>query len=298
MDPLSSVSAFEEFFKPAITAFSAFATLCEILLILYLRKPWNIKSRAMSIACFLIASNAGNFFYIAVAYHLHHYLYQFRLFDLGFSWYVWILCFILIDTMFYVTHRMHHRIRLLWCVHSVHHSAEQFELTTGIRGSFLDTATQFPVYAWLPLIGIHPLMYVVADTIFKFLIFIYHTEFIGRLGVLERIFVTPSSHRVHHGKDIKYLDRNYGGVFIFLDRWLGTHKEEEERPTYGVRNKPANYNIIKTQADEFVTLWRDVVAAPTPKDKLMYLFQPPGWRHDGPGETSEELQRLEPTTRP
>lgn len=179
---------------------------------------------------------------------------------------------------------------MLWCVHAVHHSAEQFELTTGIRGSFLDTASQFPVYAWFPLVGIHPLMYLVTDTAFKFLIFMYHTEMVGKLGFLEKIFVTPSNHRVHHGKNIKYLDRNYGGVFILLDRLLGTYHSEDEQPAYGIRNKPASHSLFKTQTGEFASLWRDIAAAPSLKNKLCYAFNPPGWRHDGSGETSDELR--------
>ncbi|GAB4540382.1 MAG: sterol desaturase family protein [Haliangiales bacterium] len=293
MDTLSSIEAFEAVFKPILSCFSVLAILTEIGLIFYLKRPWNIKSRAMSGACFVVAAVSGGLFHVTVVYFIHDFMYDYRLFDYGFAWYGWVLCFLLIDMMFYVTHRMHHRLRVLWCVHFVHHSAEEFELPTGIRGSFLDAATQFPVYAWLPLVGIHPLMYLITDTVFKFLIFIYHTELVGKLGFLEKIIVTPSSHRVHHGKNIRYLDRNYGGVFIIFDKLLGTYQEEDERPVYGVRNKPANFNLIKTQGGEFVELWRDMAAAPTLKDKLKYALMPPGWRHDGPGETSDELQRRE-----
>jgi len=290
MNSLSSVEAFEAVFKPTLSCFSTLAIATEIGLLLYLRRPWNYKSRAVSAACFVVTSVAGGLFHLTVAYHVHAFVWQYRLFDLGFAWYAWVICFLLIDAMFYVTHRMHHRVRLLWCVHHVHHSAEEFELITGIRGSFLDTATQFPVYAWLPLIGVHPLMYLVTDTAFKFMIFIYHTEFIGKLGVFEHVFVTPSAHRVHHGKNVAYLDRNYGGVLIWLDKVLGTYHSEQERPTYGVLNNTATYNIIRTQAGAFTDLWRDIAAAPSWKSKLLYAFNPPGWRHDGPGNTSEELR--------
>lgn len=290
MDMFNSLEEFEKVFKPMLSIFSTLAILTEIGLILYRRQPWSIKSRGMNVLCFVVAAGSGGLFTATVAYHVHDFVYDYRLFDFGFAWYGWVLCFVLIDCMFYVTHRLHHRIRALWCVHSVHHSAEEFELTVGIRGSFLDTATQFPVYAWLPLVGIHPLMYLITDTAFKFLIFVYHTEFVKKLGVLEKVIVTPASHRVHHGKDVKYLDTNYGGVFIALDRLLGTYQPEEERPTYGVRNKPASYNIFKAQGGEFAALVRDVKRAPGLGNKLKYIFKPPGWRHDGPGETSDELK--------
>ncbi len=290
MDPASKVRAFVDGFKPSLTAFSTCAVLFEIAVLAWLKRPWKVKPRLMSVACFLIASTAGGLFQYIVGYQVHAYVYRFRVFDFGFAWYGWVLCFLLIDSMFYVTHRMHHRVRLLWCVHSVHHSAEQFELTTGIRGSLFDTASQFAVYAWLPLVGIHPLMYVATDLIFKFLIFVYHTELVGRVGPLEHILVTPSAHRVHHGKNTKYLDRNYGGVFILLDKLLGTYQREEDHPEYGVRNKPATNNILDTQLGELAALWKDVVAAPSMASKLAYVLKPPGWRHDGRGETSEELR--------
>ena len=290
MDTITNIEAFNAVFKPTLSVISTFAIVVEIVLIFYLKLHWNLRSTAISFGCFVITAASGALFHITVAYHLHSYLYEYRFFDLGFTWWAWMLCFLLIDIMFYVTHRMHHRIRLLWCVHSVHHSAEDFQLPTGIRGSFLDTTTQFPVYAWLPLIGIHPLMYIVTDTAFKFLIFLYHTELIGKLGFLEKIFVTPSNHRVHHGKNIKYIDRNYGGVFIWLDKWLGTYQVEEERPVYGVRNKTASTSLFKTQTREFVDLWKDVSTAPSFWVKLGYIFLPPGWKHDGPGETSGELR--------
>lgn len=288
------IATFEAYIKPSISVFALVVILSEVVA-LYLRKvPADVKTRKMNVACFVITSVGGGLFHAAVAYHIHSYVYRFRLFDLGFAWYAWLTCFLLIDAMFYVTHRMHHRIRLLWCVHSVHHSAESFELTTGIRGSLFDTASQFPVYAWLPLVGIHPMMYRVTDTVFKFLIFIYHTEFVQKLGFLEKIVVTPASHRVHHGTNIKYLDRNYGGVFILFDRWLGTYEPEDERPTYGVRKNPATSNVLKTQFGEFAALWRDVAAAPTLRDKFNYVIKPPGWRHDGQPETSEWLRLQSP----
>jgi sterol desaturase/sphingolipid hydroxylase (fatty acid hydroxylase superfamily) len=290
MDSLSSIEAFEAVFKPALSSVSTVAIITEIVLLLYLKKGWSFKSSTMSFGCFVVTAVSGALFHITVVYYLHGWVYEHRLFDLGFAWYGWVLCFLLIDAMFYITHRMHHEIRLLWCVHAVHHSAERFELPTGIRGSFLDTASQFPVYAWLPLVGIHPLMYLITDGAFKFLIFIYHTELIGKLGVLEKIFVTPANHRVHHGTNVRYLDRNYGGVFILFDRLLRTYQPEDEQPTYGVRNKSPSSSLFTTQTREFVSLWRDIVNAPSLRAKLLYALKPPGWRHDGTGETAKDLQ--------
>lgn len=291
---MNAIATFEAYIKPSISIF-ALAVIVAEMVALYLRKiPADMKTRTMNGACFVITSAGGALFHAAVAYHIHSYVYQFRLFDLGFAWYSWVVCFLLIDAMFYITHRLHHRVRLLWCVHSVHHSAESFELTTGIRGSLFDTASQFPVYAWLPLVGIHPLMYRVTDTVFKFLIFVYHTEFVKSLGIFEKVLVTPASHRVHHGKNVKYLDRNYGGVFIVFDRLLGTYQPEEDRPTYGVRKSPTTGNVLKTQFGQFAALWHDVAAAPTLRDKINYMIKPPGWRHDGRLETSEWLRLRSP----
>lgn len=279
MDTLSSIEAFESVFKPSLSAISACAIVLELALIFYLKKAWDFKSTATSFACFAITMLSGALFHITVVYYIHGFLYEYRVFDLGFAWYGWVICFVLIDLMFYITHRMHHRIRVLWCVHSVHHSAEEFQLPVGIRGSFLDTASQFPVYAWLPLIGIHPLMYLITDTLFKFLIFLYHTELIGKMGVMDKVFVTPSNHRVHHASNSQYIDKNYGGVFIIADRVLGTFEPESEKPAYGIRGKTATNNVLEIQTREFASLWRDIIEAPSLREKLLYIVKPPGWRH-------------------
>ena len=118
-----------------------------------------------------------------------------------------------------------------------------------------------------------------------------HTEAIGKLWwPIEWIFNTPSHHRVHHGSDIKYLDRNHGGILIIWDRLFGTFQEEEERPTYGLVHNINTFNPIRIATHEWADLFRDAWAAPNWRSRLGYVFGPPGWSHDGSRSTSQQLR--------
>lgn len=173
-----------------------------------------MRSRRLGVVCGLLGFGAEAAAHATFAWLILNAVYQHRLFDLGFGATAWLLCFVLNDLMFYVSHRAQHRIRLLWAVHLVHHSARHYDLTTGVRGSVFGVLATFPFYAWIPLVGIHPLVFLFVDRLFKFYGLAYHTEFVRRLGPLEAVLVTPSSHRVHHAVNDGYIDRNYGcGTF-------------------------------------------------------------------------------------
>lgn len=284
------LETFSAYFSPALYTFGISAIILETLIFALQRKPRDKKSRWLGIACGALSFGGGYVFYTLVMYGVQSWIYQYRIFDLGFAWYAWVICFFVNDILFYVSHRFQHEVRLFWCVHVVHHSPKHYDLTTGIRGSAFDALFHFPFFFWVPLLGIHPLIYIILDTGFKFIGLAYHTEFVQKLGLLDKILVTPSNHRVHHGSDVKYLDRNYGGFFIFWDKFFGSYQHEEEKPTYGIRKNWHGYNVIDCQLHEFADLWRDVRNAPSFKDKLRYLYMPPGWRHDGTGKTSEQLR--------
>ena len=290
MSFIDQLENFRQYFTPGLYIFGISAIILETIVFVYQRKQRDKKSRWLGIGCGALSFGFGYFFYVLVMYGAHSWVYQYRLFDFGFVWYAWIFCYLVNDFMFYVSHRLEHEIRLLWCVHVVHHSPKHYDLTTGIRGSVFDAIFHFPFYFWIPILGIHPLIYIIMETGFKFIGLAYHTEFIQRMGFLDKILVTPSNHRVHHGSDVKYLDRNYGGFFIFWDRIFGSYQPEEEKPTYGIRKNWHGYNIVDCQLHEFVDLCKDVKAAPTWRDKLRYLYKPPGWRHDGTGKTAMEMR--------
>ena len=290
MTVVESIENFRSYLTPGLYIFAIGAIILETVIFTLQRKSRDKKSRWLGIGCGALSFGFGYIFYVLVMYGAQLWVYEHRVFDLGFAWYAWVFCYLVNDVMFYISHRIEHRVRLLWCVHVVHHSPKHYDLTTGIRGSVFDAIFHFPFYVWIPLLGIHPLIFIIMETTFKFIGLAYHTEFVQKLGIFDKIFVTPSNHRVHHGSDVKYLDRNYGGFFIIWDRLFGTYQPEEEKPVYGIRKNWHGYNIVDCQLHEFKDLWKDVRSAPTLADKLRYVYKPPGWRHDGSGQTTEDLQ--------
>jgi len=208
-------------------------------------------------------------------------------------WVYWTILVLAEDFMFYWLHRVDHYCRLFWAVHVTHHSSEEFNLTIGFRSSVFQPLYRFLWFIPLPLFGFKPedIMLVYAITqIYGILI---HTRFIGKLGPLEWIFSTPSHHRVHHGSNTRYLDKNMGMVLIIWDRMFGTFQVEEENDPvkFGLTsNLTQPYHPIKTIFHEWVNIGQDLSKPIGIKAKFMYLLGPPGWSHDGSRKTSSQLR--------
>ncbi|MFL0088449.1 sterol desaturase family protein [Tenacibaculum maritimum] len=223
-------------------------------------------------------------------------LYNYRLFDLGTSWYVWVLCYVLYDLLFYIIHYLGHRVRFFWCIHGVHHTAEEMKMTVAVRGSFLGFLLTPHNTIWLPLLGFDPFMVLIVDGIAKIYGLFEHINehFISsKNSWIENIFVTPSVHRVHHSKNHVYLDRNYGETFSIWDHLFGTFQTEikEEKPLYGMMDdKIDGKNLWQIQTVLWKELWYDIKTAPTFKDKINYLIKPPGWNHIDGGKLAEEFR--------
>ena len=220
--------------------------------------------------------------------------YDHRALDLGRSapWWSWVVLLFAEDLCFYGFHRTHHAVRALWAAHVNHHSSRRYNLSTAWRQTLLTTITGPVFWAPLAVVGYPPWMILVAQTWSQVYQFGLHTEAIGKLGPLEWILNTPSHHRVHHGKNVRYLDRNHGGIFIVWDRWFGTFEPEGERVTYGLTRDVDGYNPLRLLFHEVIDLVRDVRRAPSLRAKLGYALRPPGWSHDGSSRTAAELRRL------
>ena len=193
---------------------------------------------------------------------------------------VWVTAFILYDLCYYWMHRIHHEIKVFWATHVVHHHGEEFNLATALR----QTSTGF-LWKWvffLPLfiIGIPPQMYVTVAGLNLVYQFWVHTEHIGRLGLLEYIFVTPSNHRVHHAQNEDYLDANYGGVFILWDLLFGTFIDEREdlKPIYGTVKPLKSFNPFWANFEVFYQMIFDSYHTEKFYDKIKVWFSPPNWR--------------------
>jgi len=207
----------------------------------------------------------------------------------------WALLFLAEDFMFWVEHFVDHRVRFFWAVHVTHHSSEEFNLSTGFRSSVLMPCYRYLYFIPLALLGFNPVhilfMYALTQT-YGILV---HTRAIGKLPAwIEAVLVTPSHHRVHHASNIPYLDKNMGMVLIIWDRLFGTFAAErpDEKPVYGLTKPLAQPNHpIRIITHEWAALAHDIARAKSWKDKLRYLYMPPGWSPDGSTHTSAELQR-------
>ncbi|MFG3105561.1 sterol desaturase family protein [Streptomyces tendae] len=194
----------------------------------------------------------------------------------GSAW-TWVLLFFADDLAYYVFHRAHHRIRVLWASHVVHHSSVRFNLSTALRQSWTPMTT-LPFWLPLALLGVPPWMILLQQSISLVYQFFLHTERVDRLwSPIEFLFNTPSHHRVHHGSNNTYLDRNYGGILIIWDRLCGTFEPEGERVVYGLTKNIDTYNPLRVAFHEYAATWRDVRKATRWRDRAGHLFGPPGW---------------------
>ena len=212
---------------------------------------------------------------------LHFYLYQFRLFDLASMiplWAMWILTFILIDLVFYIYHRISHRSRFLWAIHMSHHSSEEMNFAVSFRQAWLGPVSKIPFFILLPLIGLDPTIIAVAGVISTLWGIFGHTQVIGKLGPIEWIFNTPSHHRVHHGANEQYIDKNYGNLLIIWDRMFGTFEPEKANVRYGLVKNVNTFNPIKITLMEWSSIFKDMSKAPNLKESFNIFFGPPKTR--------------------
>lgn len=193
------------------------------------------------------------------------------------KWYTWVIALVGTDLLFYAYHRIAHRVRIVWATHQAHHSSRYFNFATALRQKW-NNSGEIIMWTPLPLLGVPPWMVFTSFSISLVYQFWIHTEHIGKLPrVIEFVFNTPSHHRVHHGMDAQYLDRNYGGILIIWDRLFGTFQPETFRPHYGLTKPVDTFNIWKLQTREYAAIADDVRTAGRWRDRLGYIFGPPGW---------------------
>ena len=190
----------------------------------------------------------------------------------------WIALFVLDDLCFYTYHRTHHTVRVFWASHVVHHSSEHYNLSTALRQPWTPF-TALPFWLPLALFGFAPWMILLQQSISLAYQFFLHTERVGKLWKpIEFVMNTPSHHRVHHGSNKRYLDRNYGGILIIWDRLFGSFEAEGEPVVYGLTKNVDSFNPVTVAFHEFAAIGRDLKSARTVPDALGYLFRGPGWQ--------------------
>lgn len=230
----------------------------------------------------LLAGNAVVSFLVkSLTLAVFVFAYQYRIFSFSETmpaWLLLIVALLLIDFVFYVFHRASHRVRFLWAVHLSHHSSEEFNFSVAFRQAWLGPIIKIPFFATLSLLGLDPTVLVVMGSISTLYGVWVHTKIIPKLGILEWLICTPSSHRVHHGANPQYIDKNYANMFIFIDRFLGTFEPEIEPVRYGLKVNVNTNNPFHITLFEFRRMWADIKTARTAWEALGYFFGPPDWK--------------------
>lgn len=193
------------------------------------------------------------------------------------EWWVWVALFFAVDFCYYWFHRLSHEINAMWAAHIVHHQSEEYNLSVALRQSSFQGIFSSLFYLPLAVIGFEPIMFAAMasfNTLYQFWI---HTKTIGKLGPLEWFLNTPSHHRVHHGSNPKYIDRNHAGTLIIWDRMFGTFQEEEEEVIYGITTPLSSWNPVWANFHYWVDLWETAKKTSSWKDKIKTFLMPPGW---------------------
>lgn len=229
----------------------------------------------------------------AMIFGLFLFLYRFRIFELDASkWWYWVLLFFADDFSYYWFHRTAHGVGWFWASHVVHHSSQRYNLAAALRQTWTGNLTgSFLFWAWMPLVGFHPVWILFMQQISLIYQFWIHTETVQRLPkIFEAVLNTPSHHRVHHGSDLKYLDKNHGGILIIWDRLFGTFQPEEERPTYGLTRNIKSFDPVKIALVTWGEMFSSAKKSGSLKSGIRYFINPPGWSHDGSTKTAKEMR--------
>jgi sterol desaturase/sphingolipid hydroxylase (fatty acid hydroxylase superfamily) len=191
------------------------------------------------------------------------------------------------DFIYYWNHRFMHEVRALWAIHVVHHSSERYNLSTALRQPVADVFGVFLPYGLLARVGVRPRLIAQARGINLLYQYWIHTDTIRRMGAAEQVLNTPSHHRVHHGSNSKYIDRNHGSILIVWDRLFGTFEREDETVVYGLTKNINTYNPLRIASHEHRDMIRDVAHSTNWTDRLSFVVRGPGWAYRRHAERAE-----------
>ncbi len=258
------------------------------------KKFYSWKSTLQNV--YLTLLNAGLDVLLRAAFYVSvlTWCYQHRIGEINNPWIYWIMLFLLEDFAFYVEHRIDHSSRLFWAVHVTHHSSEDFNLTTGFRSSVFQPVYRFIYFIPIALMGFNPIDIVFMYSITQTYGILVHTQYINRMPTwFEMFFVSPAHHRVHHGCNLLYLDKNMGMCLIIWDKMFGTFQDElkEEKVVYGLTKPVHSQNPLDIIFHEWKSIVRDVNRKLPFHTRLKYIFMPPGWSHDGSSKTANQLRK-------
>ncbi|MCB0707040.1 MAG: sterol desaturase family protein [Saprospiraceae bacterium] len=220
------------------------------------------------------------FYFVALFVVLEYVYTHFRILEIDNNWMQWVLAFFAVDFLSYWYHRLSHTMNIFWAGHVTHHSSEYFNLTNGFRTSFFQGINRIIFWAVLPVFGFSPIVLIVILKISGIHDFFLHTQYISKLGFLEKIFVTPSLHRVHHGKNDIYIDKNFGSVLLIWDYLFGTLQRETEEVQYGIKGHYVDNSPVVAIGHHYFYLWKTISKTKQWYNKFKLLVMPPDWVPD------------------
>ncbi len=244
------------------------------------RKLYRLPDAIANLSCGITSQLSGLFMRVLAIGVYELTFANFALFTLEKNWLYWLGLFLLTDLAYYWAHRMSHEINLFWGGHVVHHQSEEYNLSVALRQSSFQVVWTFAFSLPIALLGFNTLDFALISALNTLYQFWIHTEAINKMGWFEYIFNTPSHHRVHHGRNPKYIDKNHAGSLIIWDKMFGTFKAEEERPIYGITKPIKSWNAVWANFSHYAEMGKDLKRIPIWSDKIKYLFKKPGWLPD------------------
>jgi alkylglycerol monooxygenase len=244
------------------------------------RKLYRLPDAIANLSCGITSQLSGLFMRV-FAIGVYEFVYSnFALFTLDKNMLYWLGLFLLTDLTYYWAHRMSHEVNLFWGGHVVHHQSEEYNLSVALRQSSFQIVWTFAFSLPIAMLGFNTLDFALISALNTLYQFWIHTETINKMGWLEHVFNTPSHHRVHHGRNPKYIDKNHAGSLIIWDKMFGTFQAEEERPIYGITKPIKSWNAVWANFSHYSEMGNDLKRIPVFADKVKYLFKKPGWLPD------------------
>jgi alkylglycerol monooxygenase len=244
-------------------------------------KVYRLNNSFSNLGCGILTELYGVPFKLALL-ALYDWVWRsFGILDVPSNVWTFLAVMLVADFLFYWSHRWNHTVNFFWGIHVVHHQSEDFNLTVALRQSLLHDFPDMVIYLVLALIGVDTQLLLYALAVSGIYQFFLHTELIGKLGFLEKILNTPSNHRVHHGRNLPYLDKNYGGIFIIWDRLFGTYEPETEALVYGITTPVHTFNPLRATFDHFAHIWKKASLYPNLQWRWNAIFGHPAWTPGG-----------------
>ncbi len=253
-------------------------TLLEGVADFALKKKRRWKDTTANIVIHILNTLVERTIYGALGFIGLYFVYQFTSLQIPMTWWSWITAILAADFSYYWMHRAEHKCRLFWAHHSVHHSSEDYNLTVALRLSVVEGIFEWIFLIPMVLAGFNPFQTIIAIVLVAQYQHWIHNQYIGKLGSLEGLVNTPSAHRVHHGSNTVYLDRNFGGILMIWDRIFGTYCAEREQVRFGLTKNIKTNNPLRIIFCEYPRIWRDLKKRSSLSHKISTIFGPLDWK--------------------